>query len=64
MLFDKNEEIRNELNKYIKKFGVKKIHIAREVGLTGTTIGLFLKGQRQLSLSTLEKIEALMEERM
>ena len=64
MLFDKNEDVRNELDKYIKKFGVKKIHIAREVGLTGTTIGLFLKGKRQLSLSTLEKIEALMEERM
>ncbi|WMJ81235.1 hypothetical protein RBU49_02985 [Clostridium sp. MB40-C1] len=64
MLLDKNEKVRKELDKYIKKFGVKKVHIARQVGLTGTTIGLFLKGQRELSFSMLEEIEDIMEERM
>lgn len=66
MLFveDKNENVRVKLDKYIRKFGVKKIHIAKEVNLSGTTIGLFLKGQRDLSLDALESLEDLMEEKM
>lgn len=65
VLSEKNEEVRVKLDKYIRKFGVKKIHIARELGLKGgTTIGLFLKGQRELSFATLEAIEDLMKERM
>lgn len=64
MSYEENEKVRKQLDKYIRKFGVKKIHIARQVGLSGTTIGLFLDGQRELALSTLEEIQELMQERM
>lgn len=64
MLSEKNEKVRIKLDKYIKKFGVKKVFIARQIGMTGTTIGLFLKGQRDLPFEALETIENLMEEKM
>lgn len=64
MLSEKNKNVRIKLDKYIRKFGVKKVHIAREIGMTGTTVGLFLKGQRELTLATLEEIEKIIEEKM
>lgn len=64
LLSEKNEIVRIKLDKYIKKFGVKKVHIARAIGMTATTIGLFLKGQRELPPTALETIEEIMEERM
>jgi transcriptional regulator with XRE-family HTH domain len=56
-----NEKIKHELAKYLEKYGVKQNHISELTGLSDTTISLFLKGQRELSLSKLEKISSILE---
>lgn len=59
-----NTNVRKNLEEYLEKFGVKKVHIARLIGVSPNTIGLFLKGQRELSLANLEAIQEIMQERM
>ncbi|MBM7869242.1 putative transcriptional regulator [Clostridium pascui] len=64
LLSERNEEVKNKLDKYIKKFGVKKVFIAKEIGLSPTSVGLFIKGQRELQSGYLDALEELMEEKM
>ena len=54
-----NENVKYELDEYLKKYGVKHTHIADMTGLSDTTICLFLKGQRQLSLHKLDIINKI-----
>lgn len=51
-----NENIREELEEYINERGVKKTHIARAIDVSPNTVGLFLKGLRELSQPKLEII--------
>lgn len=57
-----NENIKYELSKYLKTYGVKQNHISDLTGLSDTTICLFLRGQRELSSSKLEKIFSIINE--
>jgi len=55
-----NITIRTELNQYIKRNGIKQNYISKKIGLSTTTINLFLHGKRDLALSRLEVIYFLM----
>lgn len=54
-----NEYVRKKLEDYIEGLGVTQRHISKKVGLSDTTISLFLKGQRELSDEKLETIYSI-----
>ena len=59
-----NEKIKHELNEYLQLYGVKQNHISDLTGLSDTSICLFLRGQRELSLSKLKIIHSIINEQI
>lgn len=57
-----NDFVMNELKSYLKNKGIKNKHVAEKVGLSNTSISLFLQGKRELARSKLQKIYELMIE--
>jgi transposase len=58
-LSQRNENVRKDLIEYLKNNGIKNRFIANHVGLSDTTICLFIKGTRKLAIDKLESIEEL-----
>lgn len=54
-----NENVREELIKYLKQQGVKAKHISKLVDLSETTLSLFKNGQRELSQVKLQMIYSI-----
>ncbi|MFL0194432.1 helix-turn-helix domain-containing protein [Clostridium sp. WILCCON 0269] len=54
-----NENVKERLKNYLRERGVRNNFIAEKVGLSDTTICLFLKGKRLLSDKKLKLIEDL-----
>jgi transcriptional regulator with XRE-family HTH domain len=54
-----NESVKERLKNYLAEHGVRNNFIAEKVGLSETSICLFLQGKRSLSNVKLNQIEEL-----
>ncbi|MFL0198603.1 hypothetical protein ACJDU8_24045 [Clostridium sp. WILCCON 0269] len=54
-----NESVKNKLKDYLVKNGVRNNFVAEKIGLSCTSICLFLKGRRLLLDKKLKLIEGL-----
>jgi plasmid maintenance system antidote protein VapI len=57
-----NSILRDKTEKYLEKYGTPKKFLAAKIGVTGTTISLFLKGERELSDAKEKLLRAIIEE--
>ncbi|NMM61176.1 helix-turn-helix transcriptional regulator [Clostridium sp. P21] len=54
-----NESVKENLKDYLLKHGVRNNFIAEKIGISNTSICLFLQGKRLLSEDKLNQIEEL-----
>lgn len=54
-----DEIVKENLKDYLSKYGVRNNFIAKNIGISNTSICLFLQGKRSLSEDKLNKIEEL-----
>jgi predicted transcriptional regulator len=53
--------LREKTLAYIEKYGTTKKHIAKKLGVSATTVSLFLKGERELGEATEKLLRQLIE---
>lgn len=58
-----NSYVREALLTYLHEYGVTQKHIAKKVGLSETTISIFLKGDRVLTPEKLERIQEIINKK-
>jgi plasmid maintenance system antidote protein VapI len=58
-----DNKLREKTERYLERYGTPKKFLAQKINVTGTTISLYLKGERELSEAKESLLRAIIEDK-